>query len=251
VVERTEYEKLARQEREYWWHRSRAHVLRQLVSTYCADCRLVLDAGCGTGGNVDWLSTRATVVAADTSQEALRLLSMRRKERLVASDVEHQPWPESTFDLVLMADVLEHVDDRVALAEAFRILRPGGTLIATVPAYKLLWSDHDVALHHKRRYTKSLLTKRILATGFTIRFVSYIFMLALFPALLARSIWMVGRRLRSKQRSPATLRPSLPKVMNDFLVLAHRGEASLLQQTNLPFGLSVACVAVKSSSSSA
>jgi SAM-dependent methyltransferase len=245
VVETTEYEKLARQEREYWWHRSRAHVLRQLVHAHCRDCRLVLDAGCGTGGNIDWLSTKATVVAADTSHEALRLLSIRRPERLVASDVEHQPWPDATFDLILMADVLEHVDDRTALAEAFRILRPGGILVATVPAYKLLWSDHDVALHHKRRYTKALLTARVRTAGFEIRLASYLFMVALLPALLARTVWMLSRRLQSERPPPATLRPSLPKVVNDVLVLAHRGEAALLQRTSLPFGLSVACVAAK------
>ncbi|MFN8559703.1 MAG: methyltransferase domain-containing protein [Dehalococcoidia bacterium] len=84
------------------------------------------------------------------------------------------PFAERVFDAVLALDVIEHVEDDVALLrEARRVLRPGGIVVLTVPALPWLWSDHDVVNHHYRRYVRSTLDRSVRAGGFTPVHTSY------------------------------------------------------------------------------
>ena len=149
------------------------------------------------------------------------------------------PLADGSVDVVVSTDVVEHLDDDVsALREMRRVLKPGGHAVITVPAYQFLWSEHDEALMHKRRYTRTLLKERAKAAGLEVERITYSTSL-LFPLALTRLL---------KRKKPASAQPveaKLPAVspfLNHFLLGVQRFEIGLLQWLPLPFGLSVAAV---------
>src|SRR5687767_6622160 len=150
-----EYERMYRLEDSYWWFVGRHDLVLGFVrETYGQRSDLtILDIGCGTGAMSQKLSPWGAVVSADFSPLALSFSRRRNLNLLCASDAMRLPFRENSFDLVVAMDILEHVkDDSLALNEIYRVLKPGGRIIATVPAYAALWSSHDVALMHFRRY---------------------------------------------------------------------------------------------------
>src|SRR5207244_1565920 len=126
----------------------------------------VLDAGCGTGRNMLEFAGLGTVEGVDASPEAIEFCRRRGLDGVREGQIESLPYADGTVDLILATDVLEHLrDDYAALAELRRVAAPGGRLLATVPAYQWLWSQHDAAHHHFRRYTYRLLRSRLQMTG--------------------------------------------------------------------------------------
>ena len=122
----------------------------------------LLDAGCGTGGN---LAAFGPGRGVDPAPEAVAACRARGLD-VVQARLEALPFDDGAFDLVLATDVLEHVDDDVAaLRELRRVAAPGAVLLVTVPAHPRLWSAHDVALHHRRRYRRAELLARLRAAG--------------------------------------------------------------------------------------
>jgi SAM-dependent methyltransferase len=141
-------------------------------------------------------------------------------------------WP----DVVLLLDVLEHLDDdAAALREARALLRPGGALVITVPAYQWLWSDHDVLLQHRRRYTLRRLRARVTAAGLSISHASY-FNTLLLPAIAAVRAWK-----RSRGGGHDLVRPS--ELVNATLARVFSLEAPLASRLSLPCGTSIMLVA--------
>src|SRR5688572_18311517 len=164
-----EYARMHDLETHYWWFVGRraiiATLLREVIKKITArresvtDLRL-LDLGCGTGANLSMLrdASRAGgwVTALEFSPHALQFARDHLgadQISLTQADALHLPFADGSFDVVTMFDVLEHLsDDSRALNEVHRVLRPGGALVLSVPAYQKLWSAHDEALHHFRRY---------------------------------------------------------------------------------------------------
>ena len=148
-------------------------------------------------------------------------------------DITNLSFPNNSFDLVTAFDVFEHLeDDQKGLEEAFRVLKKGGFLLLTVPAYSWLWSFHDESLGHKRRYTKQELEKKVKKAGFKILKSSYLISSFLFPIALFR---FIQRLFRVKGQSYVIL----PKFLNVLLAEILKLEALLLQFCNLPFGVSL------------
>jgi SAM-dependent methyltransferase len=141
-----------------------------------------------------------------------------------------------------MGDVLEHVEEEQALLEAIDAsLRPGGTLLLTVPAYDWLWSGEDIVSEHKRRYTLPTLNAALQRAGFAAVKGSY-FNSLLLP-VVAAVIW--GEKLLSPRREPRSdLRP-LPGWINEPLRWVFSLEESILRRTTLPFGASILMVAAR------
>ncbi len=226
------------EDRRHWWFRGRLAVIvavvRRLVPA--AGARL-LELGCGSGNVLEALSPFGKTVGMET--EPVLVAAARR----AGLDVRHGALPgdlpvESGWaDVVLLLDVLEHLDDEgAALATARRALRGGGRLVVTVPAYAWLWGPHDVVLGHRRRYTRGRLAEVVAGAGFTVERCSY-FNTVLFPALAA--VRLVKRLVGDRRHD--LVRP--PEPLNELLARGFSLEAAIVPRISLPFGASLLLVA--------
>jgi SAM-dependent methyltransferase len=145
------------------------------------------------------------------------------------------------FDLILMLDVLEHFEDDVAVLAGVRpLLKPGGALLVCVPAFQSLFSEHDAALQHVRRYSAARVRQSLEAGGFVVRRLTYTNVVALPPAALVRGLLP---RL-GIHRPPGTDFREHAAWVNQLLIGIYRLEAAALRVLpRLPVGLSVAAIA--------
>jgi SAM-dependent methyltransferase len=247
-MERDFYEETFRAESRSWWHLGRRAVLARVLERGLAEAGMggdieLLDVGCGTAGTTAFLAAGRRVVGCDAAPEALALARHRGLAGLVRADAAALPFSAARFDVALALDVLEHHDDdRAVAAEAWRVLRPGGLLLATVPAFAALWGPHDVLSHHRRRYRLPELTRILHAAGFEIRRASY-FNSALFPIVLA--VQLVRRLLRAGGPAAAAsdLPRRMPRLLNSALAVAFAAERHVVSRVRLPFGVSALAVA--------
>ncbi len=241
-----EYQQMYDIESFYWWFIARRKLIREVVSTHSNDPAhtTILDVGCGTGLNHEMLSEFGLVFGTDSSEEALKFSRKRNVQNLVLSDAEALQFADETFEVVTALDVLEHVnDDLKALAEIWRVTKPDGLLIITVPAYGFLWSEHDEALHHRRRYAAHELRNKLVNAGFEVERSTYFISLLFFPILFMRIV----QNLRKQSLRPRTSHVILPKWLNALLVKILDFERWFLRFSNLPFGVSIVCTARKPS----
>ena len=176
-------------EDQHWWYRGRrAIVLDAVERALPADSRpRMLDAGCGGGATLAELSLRGEAIGLEPS-ELSRRRALERGTEVVDGTLERLPFEDGRFDLGLVLDVLEHLDDDVAgLAELRRVIRPGGALIVTVPAHPRLWSRHDDLNHHRRRYTRAMIAAAAAESGWAVELLTHFNTLLLPVALAARA----------------------------------------------------------------
>jgi SAM-dependent methyltransferase len=198
----------------------------------------VLDAGCGSGRTLDDLERYGRVSGLDLSAEAVAVARERHPD-VRQGRVEAIPFDDGSFDLVTCLDVLEHtLDDRRTLAELRRVTRPGGHLLLTVPAYPSLWSVHDVANGHHRRYRPPALRAAARSGGWTLVRDTYFNGLLLGPAVAVR----LAQRFTGLGRGRSNLELT-PRRLNGVLEVPLRVEAALLARgARLPAGLSLLAV---------
>lgn len=239
-----DYQELYDLEESYWWFVGRRLLVRQMVERYAgrADLRL-LDAGCGTGGTLSRMVGLGDLHGFDYSEFALAFCRRRGFSLLAAGDLTALPYRTAAFDTVLSCDVLEHVpDDHLGLAEMVRTLRPGGHLVLTLPAHAFLWSEHDEALAHRRRYSARQVRKMLEEAGLEVVKLSPVVTVAFLPILLFRLL----QRLRPhRSDEPKTDLRRLPRPLNNLLIDLLRFENWLLRRLNLPVGTSLVAVAKK------
>jgi SAM-dependent methyltransferase len=222
------------EDRVHWWFRGRLAVLLAVLRRELPPRPVrLLELGCGTGNVLGALGAFGQAVGMEPNAE------LRAVARAAGLDVRGGELPGEIgvepgwADVVLLLDVLEHLDDeRAALRTAHAALRPGGLLVVTVPAYQWLWSGHDRALGHRRRYTARSLSRALRGAGFAVARTSY-FNTLLFPAIalvrvLHRLHGAAGHDLR---------RPSAP--VNRLLEQLLAFERHLVPRVRLPFGGSV------------
>jgi SAM-dependent methyltransferase len=164
-------------------------------------------------------------------------------------DALNLPFADDSFDVVTMLDVLEHLrDDCCALEEVHRVLRPGGALVMSVPAYQTLWSAHDEALHHFRRYEFQSLRRLLRQNGFSVRILSFAMSLMPPAAWLWRRFLLPfqPRRPRGATRhSEGAVLPEVPIAVNRALVKYLEAEGKIIARCPLRFGTSLVAVATK------
>lgn len=235
-----EHDRLAHFEEWYWWHRGRKAVVQRLLERHSPPAARILDVGCGTGATTLALRRFGTVVGMDLGARALEVARERGIAVARASAARLPALPEA-FDLVVALDVLEHLEDDVAAAREMRAaLRPGGLLLATVPAWPFLWSGHDEALGHRRRYRRRQLLAALERAGFEVVLCSYV-MASILPAAMV--VRLAERRMRRGSPRRESGYVAVPAPLNRLLAWITSAESRLLPWIRLPFGLSLAVVA--------
>jgi SAM-dependent methyltransferase len=238
-VKSEELERLASFEEWYWWHRGRRSIVCRILQRYAPPRARILDVGCGTGATTAALSRFGSVSGLDMGLAALRHAHAHGLP-VARGAAENLPVRGASLDVVVALDVLEHLDDdRRALGEILRVLRPGGVLLATVPAYPFLWSSHDEALGHRRRYRRAALRERLLAGGFEIALCSYV-MGSILPVAIAVRL---AERLWRREGPAESGYLTLPRPLNDLLARVVGLGGYLVRFMVLPFGLSIVAVA--------
>lgn len=239
-----EYKRMYELESHYWWFVARRRLaLRLLKKSLATTSRrrpFVLDLGCGTGAVMKELARFATPIGLDMSSLALGFCRSRGLDRLLVGRGENVPLRSDSLDAVVALDVFEHIEDHTAaFQEANRVLKPGGVLVLSVPAFKSLWGPHDVALMHFRRYRRLEVKRQLESAGFRVEKLSYA-IFALFPVVATIRFF----EKRRKGEAQASL-PSLPKWANRGLIGLQGFEGSMISAMALPWGSSVVAVAKK------
>jgi SAM-dependent methyltransferase len=239
-----EYKKMYETEDLYWWFIGRRKLVKWLLRAHNPNGKasLLFDLGCGTGLNVATFSEEFKTFGSDLSPEALRFCRERHLTGLFSCSADAIALRCESVDVVTALDVLEHIrEDLPALREINRVLTPGGKLIAIVPAYGFLWSEHDEALHHYRRYVARELRAKLTASNFEIERSTYFITGLFFPILFFR-LWQ-GLRRTSIEAAVSYRMP--PPWVNRMLVWSLDVERLLLDHFNLPFGVSLIVVGRK------
>lgn len=242
----SEYAEMYNLESFYWWFVARRQLLETLIKEIAKETTepLMLDVGCGTGINYSVMSKYGTVISTDFAEEALTFSKTRGVGELVRSSIETLPFKQASFEVITALDVLEHVDDDLkALDDLRRIMKDGGLLVITVPAYGFLWSEHDEALHHRRRYAASELRNKLTRAEFDVERISYYITFLFFPILFMRFLQSIFK----KSVQAKTSHIILPRWLNSFLVSILAVERFMLKWVNFPFGVSLVCLARKRS----
>lgn len=227
----------------YWWFVGRRAIIDSILRRFASRSRIAVDVGCGTGRNMAILAQYADRVAGlDRSLTALSNAASRGLP-VACVDGHFLPLADGSADLLTAFDVLEHMEDDVRALEEFnRVIRPGGLLLVTVPAYRFLWSEHDEALMHRRRYVASELHMKLNRTGFDVSLRSYAVFFAFFPILFYR----LFRGLFPKDpMSPKASHVMLPPFVNSLFTWLLQAEALLMIFIRLPWGTSILMLAQK------
>jgi ubiquinone/menaquinone biosynthesis C-methylase UbiE len=229
-------------EERHWWFVARREIVIALATKLAPHQATLLDVGCGTGFFLARAKQHFSVVGLDPSPVALALCSDIGLDcTMLGTATDLSGVGEQRFDIVTLLDVIEHVDDDVAaLRAAAGVLKPGGRVIVTVPAFQFLWSGHDDVNHHKRRYTRRGLEKAMRQGGLDQLYLTY-FNCYLFPMAVGERL--AKRALGLDKGADLALPPRIVNAAMQRIFLAERSRVSKLRK--FPVGLSVLAVGRK------
>jgi len=247
-MENNIYDLTFEMEETYWWYAGRRAILLDRIHSHLSpgtDGRpRILEFGCGTGITLARLSEWAEAFGIDASSRALAYCMKRGLKNLHWINPRKPFEPENPFhepfDVILLLDVLEHVEDEISLLKMLRSwLRPGGSLFVTVPAFPFLWSGEDVVSHHLRRYRISGLGTILQNAGYSIERKTY-FNFFLFP--VQAGVIFLNRWLCPGLEMKTNVKP-LPRPVNSLLTWILSLEKYCLKIVRFPIGGSILAVA--------
>ena len=228
---------------DYWWYVARTELLRTVLEERIGSAPLMLDVGSADGPSVRWLDSHGKRIMLDIDPRGL-------EPGGVCGSAMALPFPDETFDIVSAFDVAEHCEpEALVFAEFSRVLKPGGRLLISVPAYEWAWSEFDEQNGHHRRYTRKRAVRAVEAAGLTVDRSTYAFA-GVFPFFAVERLSRRGRRWltgKSEGHHPVDT-VSLPKVhprLERMFLWLSRKEEKLLAHRDLPFGSSVVLAATK------
>lgn len=240
-MERAVYERMAEIDRDHWWFVGRRRIVAALIERFrpTPEPLRILEVGAGTGSNIALLQHYGEVEAIEPDDRARERAAKRTGVAIRGGYLpDGVVLEDGRYDLIVLLDVLEHIpEDRAALALLRRKLAPGGRLLLTVPAIPQLWSPHDEAHHHYRRYTMKSLQGVVAAAGFRTLHRTH------FNALLLPAIVGVRflNRLRGKQGGDDDRLPS--PAVNRLLAGLFGWERHAAVRGLWPLGVSIGLVA--------
>lgn len=264
---RDEYRVMFEVEDHHWWYRGMRRNLQSLLERHydwkARPQPRILDAGCGTGANLQQLLTGfggklpgQNAVGFDLSGEGLEFCRRRGLGgRLARASITQLPFASDSFDIAISFDVINNLpDDRPAFYEIGRVLRHGGLFVLNLPAYQFLYSEHDLAIRGQRRYNAKMVAERLAQAGMRVERQTYLNTLLFPPAAVVRLVKARRTTARPDMIKPSDaatgvhtdLTPPHPLV-NLALQQVMGLETRLLGRTslNLPFGLSIMTLARK------
>jgi SAM-dependent methyltransferase len=243
-----DFEQLYKLESTYWWFVAMRRITDAILRTELQKPGLrILDAGCGTGFNVQYYTSGKArkTFGMDISDAAIDCVKRKGLNTVAQSSVTAIPFKSDCFDLVFSFEVITHLECRFhddAFREMLRVLKPGGSLFLRLPAFMWLWSSHDEAIQAYYRYTRPEVEEKLTRLGYRIEWISYANCL-LFPIILLR------RFLKHLGISSGSDVRPFPRGMGwlDWIFRhALESEAKWFQLGHrLPFGLSLICHAKK------
>ena len=249
-MEAAVYREFLELEATHWWFRGRRAIFISLLDRFVrrdgGRGRVLMDLGCGVGGMLQPLSAYGRVVGTDVTLQGLHYCVERKFPLLVACNGPQGCFLDASLDCITAFDALEHIeDDALALREIFRMLKPGGILIASGPAYQFLYAQQDRITHHVRRYTLGELAGKARLAGLQVEQASYINFL-LFPAILPIVLLLKGWQSIRKPDDHAAgsnVGIRIPAFANDMLAGIFASEAWWLRRVSAPAGHSLVMVA--------
>lgn len=240
------YEQFRDLQENHFWFIGRRRIFFDLLQREVGpgSARAVLEIGCGAGGMLKPLARFGSVHGIDVATDYVRVCSEHGLARMVAGSGDALPFRDATFDIVALFDVIEHIpDERGTLAEVRRVLKPGGTVFLSVPAYQFLFSQNDRVVHHQRRYTAGHLRVRLQEAGLRVKKISY-FNTLLFPLIAAA---VVTLKLKEKwfglPPGETNLDHEFKGPMNTLFAAIMSSERYLLRHISFPFGHSLIAMA--------
>jgi len=229
----------------HWWFVGRRRIITSFVKQACEKLRKegeseprILDIGCGTGGNLQVLSSFGRAEGVDISSEALHYCRARGLDNVKQGTAEILPYNDESFHLVTCLDVVEHLDDDVAgLREMRRVLNPGGLLLVFVPAFMFLWGVQDEVSHHRRRYVLPELRRKLQKASLEVERATYANITLFLPILVGRFLMRLTG-LRPASENNINVGP-----LNGLLGRVLGSENWWLRRSSFPFGVSIICLA--------
>jgi SAM-dependent methyltransferase len=238
-------EATARAERDHFWFRGFRRFVRPFIEQALdgIDRPCILDAGCGTGNNLDMLRRHGRATGIDITFSGLLHAKRNGKRAIAQASVTHLPFPSSRFDLVTSFDVIYALEDEAeaaALMEMYRVLRPAGHLVLNVAALPMLRGNHSVLGGEVRRYTRTLLANHLRRAGFEVRRITYT-NAAILPIVASVRFLQRLTGPRESVQEISVPAPPVNAVLSAVLVL----EAAALRVVNMPLGSSLLALAKK------
>lgn len=242
-MEKSQYNVMSEVEDSHFWYKGMRLITNSILKSILKSKKInILDAGCGTGGNLRFLNTYGSVQGIDISDYAIKLAKEKGIHNIKKGSIDKIPFADKSFDLVTCFDVLgqKQVNEDRAINEIYRVLKSGGFLLLRVAAYDWLIGNHDIHVQSSRRYTKRRLAKLLLSKKLIPIKKTYANTI-LFPLIAMKRLVFKPFKIKSLN---SDVRP-VNNLLNIFLYVPLIIENFIIRFTNLPFGMSVIILAKK------
>lgn len=241
-----EYQTMFEVENTHFWYKGMRKISKILLDKYISKKTQykILDAGCGTGGNMSFLRRYGHVRGIDISSQAIQFCKRRGLRNIYIGSIDHIPFSSNSFDIITCFDVLGQKDvsnDLIAVQEFYRVLKPGGILLIRVAAYTGLYSYHDIAVHTERRYGAKTLIELLKKGNFQIKKITYANTF-FFPIIALFRLFY--RFFSQKDKYNSDVR-KINSLLNKILYYPLWIESKIIKYISIHYGLSLIGVAKK------